>query len=263
MLSPTIAYWSFAAASTNALTRLARSRMRPPLRPGPPATGQRPRRTVNLVRVLPAAPRRPGSMRTTISIDGVSSKTFRSTLALLSREWRRRDSNPRPRTHRPSVYKLRPRLGFRPDGWFTADPPAGLAILWSRAAGDWLSFGASPFSDAGSRATGRARADTLLVVQTRQRVRDGFPHLRLVSGCLTRPTGDLGLQLCRRTDHVETMAPPYVRPLHCIGRAVGALRHLGRELREHQAAPRRRSSPGVPSPGRACSSSGARRSASG
>src|SRR6188472_2364885 len=30
------------------------------------------------------------------------------------------------------------------------------------------------------------------------------------SGCFTRPTGDLRLQLCRRADHVETMAPPYV-----------------------------------------------------
>ena len=39
--------------------------------------------------------------------------------------WRRRESNPRPRTHRLSVYKLRPRLGIRPDGWFTTDPPPG------------------------------------------------------------------------------------------------------------------------------------------
>ena len=75
--------------------------------------------------------------------------------------WRRRESNPRPRTHRPSVYKLRPRLEFRPDGWFATNPPAGLAILWSRAAGDWLSLGASPSVDAGSQATGRAWGDTL------------------------------------------------------------------------------------------------------
>jgi hypothetical protein len=27
-------------------------------------------------------------------------------------------------------------------------------------------------------------------------------------GCFTRPTGDLGLQLFRRTDHVETRSPP-------------------------------------------------------
>ena len=54
------------------------------------------------------------------------------------------------------------------------------------------------------------------MVQTRQRVRGCFPHLRLVSGCFTRPTGDLGLQLCRRTDHVETMAPPYVFVLRIL-----------------------------------------------
>jgi hypothetical protein len=29
-------------------------------------------------------------------------------------------------------------------------------------------------------------------------------------GCFTRPTGDLDLQLSRRTDHVETWSPPYV-----------------------------------------------------
>src|SRR3954451_14489036 len=32
----------------------------------------------------------------------------------------------------------------------------------------------------------------------------------IVAGGFTRPTGDLGLQLCRRTDHVETRSPPYV-----------------------------------------------------
>jgi hypothetical protein len=32
----------------------------------------------------------------------------------------------------------------------------------------------------------------------------------LCAGGFTRPTGDLGLQLCRRTDHVETRSPPYV-----------------------------------------------------
>ena len=40
-------------------------------------------------------------------------------------EWRRRESNPRPRTHRPSVYKHRLRLKFRPDGWFATNLPAG------------------------------------------------------------------------------------------------------------------------------------------
>src|SRR5215207_8131743 len=30
----------------------------------------------------------------------------------------------------------------------------------------------------------------------------------VVPGCFTRPTGDLGLQLLRRTDHVEAWSPP-------------------------------------------------------
>ena len=44
---------------------------------------------------------------------------------------------------RRSFYKLRPPLGFarRPVG---SRPTAGLAILWSRASGDWLSLGAEP-----------------------------------------------------------------------------------------------------------------------
>ena len=45
--------------------------------------------------------------------------------ALQTVVWRRRESNPRPRTHRPSVYKHRSRLEVRPDGWFTTDPPPG------------------------------------------------------------------------------------------------------------------------------------------
>jgi len=45
------------------------------------------------------------------------------TAALEAAEWRRRESNPRPRTHRQNVYKLRLRLKFRPDGWFAADLP--------------------------------------------------------------------------------------------------------------------------------------------
>ena len=57
--------------------------------------------------------------------------------------WRRRESNPRPSSLRQSVYKLRPPLEFarRPVG---SRPTAGLAILWCRASGDWLSLGAEP-----------------------------------------------------------------------------------------------------------------------
>ena len=38
-------------------------------------------------------------------------------------------------------------------------PTAGPALLWSHPSGEWLSFGASPFSDAGSLTTGRVRGD--------------------------------------------------------------------------------------------------------
>src|SRR5919197_1873525 len=59
-----------------------------------------------------------------------------------------------------NVYKLRLPLRFarRPVG---SRPTAGLAILWCRASGDWLSVGAEPVSDAATRATGRARSDAL------------------------------------------------------------------------------------------------------
>ena len=58
-------------------------------------------------------------------------------------EWRRRESNPRPRPHRLSVYKRRLPFRFarRP---VCSRPTAGLAILWCRASGDWLSLGAEP-----------------------------------------------------------------------------------------------------------------------
>src|SRR6476661_4250447 len=59
-----------------------------------------------------------------------------------------------------SVYKLRLPLRFarRPVG---SRPTSGLAILWCRASGNWLSLGAEPVSDAATRATGRARSDAL------------------------------------------------------------------------------------------------------
>jgi len=59
-----------------------------------------------------------------------------------------------------NVYKLRLPLNFarRPVG---SRPTAGLAILWCRTSGDWLSLGAEPVSDAATRATGRARSDAL------------------------------------------------------------------------------------------------------
>jgi len=47
------------------------------------------------------------------------------TALLETLEWRRRESNPRPRTYRLSVYKLRSLFGFRPDGRFATDLPPG------------------------------------------------------------------------------------------------------------------------------------------
>jgi len=64
---------------------------------------------------------------------------------LLDLQWRRRESNPRPRPYRTSIYKLRPPFGFarRP----VCDRPTdGLALLRCRAAGEWLSLGAEPAS---------------------------------------------------------------------------------------------------------------------
>ena len=61
----------------------------------------------------------------------------------LQERWRRRESNPRPRPHRPSVYERSPRFRFarRP---VRGRPADGLAILSGRASGDWLSLGAEP-----------------------------------------------------------------------------------------------------------------------
>jgi len=58
-------------------------------------------------------------------------------------EWRRRESNPRPQPHRRSFYKHRLPFRFarRPG---CSRPTDGLAILWCRAPGDWLSLGAEP-----------------------------------------------------------------------------------------------------------------------
>ena len=63
--------------------------------------------------------------------------------SLSGEKWRRRESNPRPRPYRPSVYKLRLPLNFarRP---VDNRPTDGLAILSCRASGDWLSLGAEP-----------------------------------------------------------------------------------------------------------------------
>src|SRR5262245_11750567 len=57
--------------------------------------------------------------------------------------WRRRESNPRPRPHRPNVYERSPRfdLARRPVRGRPADGPA---ILRCRTSGDWRSLGTEP-----------------------------------------------------------------------------------------------------------------------
>jgi hypothetical protein len=63
-------------------------------------------------------------------------------------------------------------------------------------------------SDAGSLTTGRVRGDALPSYLGSEC--EVFIRTYVGPGCFTRPTGDLGLQLSRRTDHVETWSPPYV-----------------------------------------------------
>jgi uncharacterized protein YndB with AHSA1/START domain len=43
-----------------------------------------------------------------------------------------------------SIYRLSSRLEFRPDSRLVSSTTVGLAILWGRASGDWLSLGAEP-----------------------------------------------------------------------------------------------------------------------
>src|SRR5262249_16398 len=63
----------------------------------------------------------------------------------------------RGRTDRTSTSLGCPLLSpGRPGG---SRPTAGPALLWSRAPGDWLSFGARRFVDGATGATGRARSD--------------------------------------------------------------------------------------------------------
>ena len=96
-----------------------------------------------------------------------------------------------------------------PGSRFADDLPTGQPILWSHPSGD----PASP--------SGPARFLTPLPESraefgaTRHLTQLGGECEIVIRTCidpggLTRPTGDLGLQLDRRTDHVETWSPPYV-----------------------------------------------------
>jgi hypothetical protein len=97
-----------------------------------------------------------------------------------------------------------------PAGRFRDDTPDGLAILESRAAGNWLSLGAEPDVGAAFPTSGRAGSDVASPKGYLGSECEFVLRICFVPGGFTRPTGDLGLQLCRRTDHVETRSPPYV-----------------------------------------------------
>ena len=121
-------------------------------------------------------------------------------------KWRRWESNPRPRTHRkeplqacPAVWLHLP-AGCRP-------PTDGLAILWKSRSGRlalprrqarcWRRIPSHGPKTERRRYLTRLGGECEIVLRT-----------CVVPGCFTRPTGDLGLQLFRRTDHVETRSPP-------------------------------------------------------
>ena len=91
--------------------------------------------------------------------------------------WRRRESNPRPRPHRPSVYERSPRFAFARRS-VRGQPADGLAILSGRASGDWLSLGAEPDRWRPCPGLGPNREGRRYLVSTRRRVRDRSSHLR-------------------------------------------------------------------------------------
>ena len=107
-----------------------------------------------------------------------------------------------------NVYKRSPRFNFDTAAG-GGRPTADLAILRCRALGDWLSLRAEPViwrrypshgpSPERRRYLTRLGSECEFVIRT-----------YCFAGGFTRPTGDLGLQLCRRIDHVEARSPPYV-----------------------------------------------------
>jgi hypothetical protein len=68
----------------------------------------------------------------------------------LQERWRRRESNPRPRSHRPSVYKLSPPLQSRPVGRRTDALPPGQPSLEVAPQAIGSPLAPSPFVDADS-----------------------------------------------------------------------------------------------------------------
>jgi hypothetical protein len=125
---------------------------------------------------------------------------------LESQEWRRRESNPRPRTHRKERLQACPAVSFHPPAG-CRPPTDGLAILWKSRSGRlalprrqarcWRRIPSHGPKTERRRYLTRLGSECEIVLRT-----------CFVPGCFTRPTGDLGLQLFRRTDHVETRSPP-------------------------------------------------------
>ena len=89
-------------------------------------------------------------------------------------------------------------------------PTDGLALLKCRAAGEWLSLGAEPDSWRPYPGLGPSQEGRLLYLVRLGGECEIVLRTCFFPGGFTRPTGDLGLQLYRRTDHVETRSPPYV-----------------------------------------------------
>ena len=125
-----------------------------------------------------------------------------------------------------NFYKLSPRFSFA-CRLARGPPTGGLAILLCPPLGDWLSRWSEPVGWRRTLIHGRNQ-DGALPSVTKQRVRDLHPHLH-VPGGFTRPTGDLGLQLNRRIDHVEARSPPYVVPGSVAGRPRATSRCSRRE----------------------------------
>src|SRR3954449_11019741 len=109
-----------------------------------------------------------------------------------------------------SVYKLRLPLSFarRPVG---SRPTSGLAILWCRASGDWLSLGAEPVSDAANPSHGpSSERRASLRVRQRERVRCSASHLRCVPVVLG---GRPGTSACSSAGVTTTSKPGRPRML--------------------------------------------------
>ena len=137
----------------------------------------------------------------------------------LQGKWRRRESNPRPRTHRKERLQACPAIWIRPPAGSQAahrrashplESRSGQLALPRRQARCWRRIPSHGPKTERRRYLTRLGSECEIVLRT-----------CFVPGCFTRPTGDLGLQLFRRTDHVETRSPPsypnYILGFPCPG----------------------------------------------